>query len=73
MFMHQHSQKQWVNSVFKLDLTLSKCQAILAGHGFKEHDAYDPLWRRVHVPDAFLSLMAPMAEEIHASIVGALM
>ncbi|PPQ79199.1 hypothetical protein CVT24_012739, partial [Panaeolus cyanescens] len=44
-------------------------EAILGAHGFKTHEPYDPVWRRVHVPDQFLHLVCPMAEEIHDSIV----
>lgn len=33
-------------------------------HGYKEHELYDPLWRHVHVPEAFLQLVCPMAEEV---------
>ncbi|KAF9065976.1 hypothetical protein BDP27DRAFT_1297792 [Rhodocollybia butyracea] len=44
--------------------------AILGAHGFKEHEGYDPIWRHVHVPDQFLTLMCPMAEEVLDSIVG---
>jgi hypothetical protein len=46
-------------------------QAILGAHGFKAHEVYDPVWRHVHVPEQFLSLVCPMAEGIHAEIVGA--
>ncbi|PPQ74282.1 hypothetical protein CVT24_001198 [Panaeolus cyanescens] len=45
-------------------------EAILGAHGFKAHETYDPIWTRVHVPDQFLHLMCPMAEQIHDSIVG---
>ncbi|KAF9078501.1 hypothetical protein BDP27DRAFT_1309680 [Rhodocollybia butyracea] len=44
--------------------------AILGAHGFKEHEGYDPIWRHIHVPDQFLTLMCPMAEEVLDSIVG---
>ena len=45
-------------------------QAILGAHGFKAHETYDPVWRHVHVPEQFLNLVCPMAEAIHAEIVG---
>ena len=45
-------------------------KAILATHGFKVHENYDPLWRHVRVPDAFLQRVYPMAEGILESIEG---
>uniref|UniRef100_A0A8H8CI32 XPG-I domain-containing protein n=1 Tax=Psilocybe cubensis TaxID=181762 RepID=A0A8H8CI32_PSICU len=45
-------------------------EAVLGAHGYKTHEVYDPLWRRVHVPEAFLNLVCPIAEDIHAKIVG---
>jgi hypothetical protein len=45
-------------------------QAILGAHGFKAHEVYDPVWHHVHVPEQFLTLVCPMAEHIHAEIVG---
>lgn len=45
-------------------------QAILGAHGYKTHETYDPIWRHVHVPEQFLQLVCPMAEGIHAEIVG---
>ncbi|KDQ24125.1 hypothetical protein PLEOSDRAFT_1079281 [Pleurotus ostreatus PC15] len=44
--------------------------AVLGAHGYKKHEIYDPVWRHVHVPEQFLSLVCPMAEEIHSQIVG---
>ncbi|KAF9062011.1 hypothetical protein BDP27DRAFT_1369177 [Rhodocollybia butyracea] len=44
--------------------------AVLGAAGYKEHEDYNPVWRHVHVPEQFLLLMCPMAEEIHDSIVG---
>lgn len=44
-------------------------KAILGAHGYKAHEVYDPVWRHVHVPEQFLTLMCPMAEEIHDKIV----
>lgn len=41
-------------------------QAILANHGFKAYEQYDPSWRHVPVPAAFLSRVCPMAEGILA-------
>lgn len=43
--------------------------AILGAHGYKAHEVYDPVWRHVHVPEPFLTLMCPMAEENHNKIV----
>jgi hypothetical protein len=31
---------------------------------------YNPAWCHVHVPEQFLSLACPMAESVHAEIVG---
>ena len=33
-------------------------------------ETYDPIWRRVHVPEQFQRLVCPMAEEIHKTIFG---
>ncbi|TFK72355.1 hypothetical protein BDN72DRAFT_894862 [Pluteus cervinus] len=38
--------------------------AILAAHGYKVHEAYNPVWRHVNVPTQFLSMVCPMAESI---------
>jgi hypothetical protein len=43
--------------------------AILGAHSYKVHEVYDPVWRHVHVPEQFLTLMCPMAEDIHNKIV----
>lgn len=45
-------------------------QAILGAHGYKATEEYNPVWRLVHVPAAFLLLMCPMAEEILEKIEG---
>ncbi|KAF8816577.1 hypothetical protein BYT27DRAFT_7229903 [Phlegmacium glaucopus] len=45
-------------------------EAILGAHGYKVHEVYDPVWRHVHVPEQFLKLVCPMAEQIHAEVVG---
>ncbi|KAF9072256.1 hypothetical protein BDP27DRAFT_424984 [Rhodocollybia butyracea] len=45
-------------------------KAVLGAAGYKAHESYDPIWRHIRVPEAFLLLMCPMAEEIHESIVG---
>ncbi|KAJ7202449.1 hypothetical protein C8J57DRAFT_1622921 [Mycena rebaudengoi] len=44
-------------------------KAILGAAGFRVDESYDPVWRHVRVPEQFLSLVCPMAEEIHAKIV----
>ncbi|KAG6848859.1 hypothetical protein H0H93_013373 [Arthromyces matolae] len=36
--------------------------AILGAHGYKVHENYDPRWRHIQVPEAFLSAVCPMAE-----------
>ncbi|KDR71016.1 hypothetical protein GALMADRAFT_214050 [Galerina marginata CBS 339.88] len=37
-------------------------KAILAAHEYKIHEVYHPAWTDVEVPEAFLSLVCPMAE-----------
>ncbi|KAJ7210917.1 hypothetical protein GGX14DRAFT_394536 [Mycena pura] len=44
--------------------------AILGTHGYKVHENYDPVWRHVRVPEAFLCLMCPEAEQILDKIEG---
>ncbi|KAJ7835416.1 hypothetical protein B0H13DRAFT_2240081 [Mycena leptocephala] len=44
--------------------------AILGTHGYKAHENYDPVWRHVRVPESFLCLMCPKAEEILEKIEG---
>ncbi|KAF7311871.1 hypothetical protein MIND_00197900 [Mycena indigotica] len=39
-------------------------QAVLGCAGYKDFEAYDPVWRHVHVPPEFLTHLYPMAEEI---------
>ena len=38
-------------------------KAILGAHGYKLHENYDPRWRNIVVPEAFLKLVCPEAEE----------
>ncbi|KAK7041335.1 hypothetical protein R3P38DRAFT_3260913 [Favolaschia claudopus] len=45
-------------------------QAILGAAGYRADEVYDPVWRHVDVPEEFLDLMCPMAEEKRAPIVG---
>lgn len=45
-------------------------QAILGAHSYKAHEHYSPVWTLVQVPERFLSLVCPMAEDIVASIEG---
>ncbi|OJA10894.1 hypothetical protein AZE42_08365 [Rhizopogon vesiculosus] len=47
-------------------------KAIFSTHGYKAHQDYNPVWRHVQVPEAFLQLICPMAEGILESIRGAL-
>lgn len=54
------------NTVF----LLTNSQAILGTHGYKAHENYDPVWRHVRVPEAFLRLMCPEAEDILEKIEG---
>lgn len=65
------SKMGWVRGETYLDTyapALPKT-AILAAHGYKAHEVYDPVWCHVHVPEQFLSLMCPMAEDIYNEIV----
>lgn len=48
----------------------SYLQAILAAHGYKAHELYNPVWTQVHVPEVFIQYVCPMAEGIVASIEG---
>ncbi|KAJ6600862.1 hypothetical protein B0H10DRAFT_1958552 [Mycena sp. CBHHK59/15] len=43
-------------------------KAILGAAGYQAEETYDPVWRHVHVPEQFLRLICPNAEEIHESI-----
>ncbi|KAL1714102.1 hypothetical protein EV715DRAFT_295461 [Schizophyllum commune] len=44
--------------------------AILGCLGYKVHEAYDPTWRHVRVPEKFLQLVCPDAERFYESVVG---
>lgn len=44
--------------------------AILAGHGYREDETYDPIWRHVPVPSQFTKLVCPMAEANLAAVRG---
>ncbi|KAF9031193.1 hypothetical protein BDZ89DRAFT_1064031 [Hymenopellis radicata] len=37
--------------------------AVLGAHGYQVTDEYNPIWRRVSVPEAFLKLVCPMAKD----------
>ena len=41
----------------------STCKAILGAHGYKLHENYNPRWREIVVPEPFLKLVCPEAEE----------
>ena len=41
----------------------STCKAILGAHGYKLHEDYNPRWRKIIVPEPFLKLVCPEAEE----------
>ncbi|PPQ83951.1 hypothetical protein CVT24_005890 [Panaeolus cyanescens] len=45
-------------------------EAILGAHRYKTHKTYSPAWRHIQAPKAFLQLVCPMTEGIHATIVG---
>lgn len=51
---------------------LKDYQAVLGAAGYKAHEVYDPVWRHVHVPEQFLLMVCPMAEQIYDEIVGKL-
>ncbi|KAJ7679310.1 hypothetical protein DFH06DRAFT_974792 [Mycena polygramma] len=44
--------------------------AILGAAGYQVDEIYDPTWRRVRVPEAFLRLVCPMAEEMLEKVAG---
>ncbi|KAJ7462509.1 hypothetical protein FB451DRAFT_1404301 [Mycena latifolia] len=44
--------------------------AILAAAGYRVDEQYDPIWRHVRVPERFLLLVCPIAEEILESVAG---
>ncbi|KAJ6483022.1 hypothetical protein DFH09DRAFT_1253099 [Mycena vulgaris] len=44
-------------------------KAILGAAGYRADEPYDPVWRHVRVPEKFLALMCPMAEEIYKTVV----
>ncbi|KAF9018376.1 hypothetical protein BDZ89DRAFT_1073960 [Hymenopellis radicata] len=37
--------------------------AVLGAHGYQVTDEYNPIWRRISVPEAFLKLVCPMAKD----------
>lgn len=45
-------------------------QAILGAAGYQADEIYDPVWRKVRVPEAFLSLVCPMAEDMLKEVAG---
>lgn len=47
-------------------------EAILGSHGYKLHETYDPVWTHVHVPEQFLTMFCPMAEEMFSKLDGKL-
>ncbi|KAJ7463292.1 hypothetical protein FB451DRAFT_464369 [Mycena latifolia] len=44
--------------------------AILVAAGYRVDEQYDPIWRHVRVPERFLLLVCPIAEEILESVAG---
>ncbi|KAJ7693365.1 hypothetical protein B0H17DRAFT_933068, partial [Mycena rosella] len=44
--------------------------AILAAAGYRVDEQYDPIWRHVRVPEQFLRMVCPIAEEIFDSVSG---
>ncbi|KAJ7027044.1 hypothetical protein C8F04DRAFT_1399692 [Mycena alexandri] len=44
--------------------------AILGAAGFRSDEIYNPVWRRVRVPEVFLQLVCPMAEEMREKVAG---
>lgn len=68
--------RRWVGSAAKPILMYMRQgpalpkNAILAAHGYKAHEVYDPVWRHVQVPEQFLKLVCPMAERLYSEVVG---
>ncbi|KAF8209033.1 hypothetical protein K438DRAFT_2012373 [Mycena galopus ATCC 62051] len=44
--------------------------AILGAAGYKVDDVYDPIWRKVRIPERFLMLVCPMAEDMLKEVAG---
>ncbi|KAJ6534238.1 hypothetical protein B0H19DRAFT_964399, partial [Mycena capillaripes] len=44
--------------------------AILGAAGYQADEAYDPIWRKVRVPEQFLLLVCPMAEDMLKEVAG---
>ncbi|KAF9490446.1 hypothetical protein BDN71DRAFT_1490630 [Pleurotus eryngii] len=66
------SQLGWVRGQTYFDTyrpSIAKA-AVLAAHGYKTHEIYNPAWRQVRVPEQFLLLVCPMAEEIYEKVAG---
>ncbi|KAK6966739.1 hypothetical protein R3P38DRAFT_3299484 [Favolaschia claudopus] len=66
------SKMGWVRSQTYADVYSPAMprKAILGAAGYRADEVYDPVWRHVDVPEEFLDLMCPMAEEKRAPIVG---
>ncbi|KAJ7084783.1 hypothetical protein B0H15DRAFT_380554 [Mycena belliarum] len=45
--------------------------AILGAAGYKADEPYDPIWRKIRVPEQFLLMVCPMAEEMCQKVAGA--
>ncbi|KAF8234003.1 hypothetical protein L208DRAFT_861437 [Tricholoma matsutake] len=66
--------RRWVGSAAKPILMYMRQgpalpkNAILAAHGYKAHEVYDPVWRHVQVPEQFLKLVCPMAERLYSEV-----
>ncbi|KAJ7629821.1 hypothetical protein B0H17DRAFT_1164275 [Mycena rosella] len=46
-------------------------KAILGAAGYHSDEPYDPIWRKIRVPEQFLLLVCPMAEEMREKVAGA--
>lgn len=60
--MPRHYLRRRVNYLLFLWCILIIVKAILGAHGYKAHETYSPPWTKVKVPEEFLQLICPMAE-----------
>ncbi|KAJ7675075.1 hypothetical protein B0H17DRAFT_1140512 [Mycena rosella] len=66
---HLLGYKQEALGVNPLETSRLGC-AILAAAGYRVDGQYNPIWRHVRVPEQFLLLVCPIAEEILDSVAG---
>ncbi|KAJ7792531.1 hypothetical protein B0H14DRAFT_3563017, partial [Mycena olivaceomarginata] len=56
--------------LYPLYVVLMGVQANLGAAGYQADEIYDPVWRKVRVPEAFLSPVCPMAEDMLKEVAG---